>query len=142
MDKVPDARVRQLCGLTKGVDEKIDEIVLRWFGRVERMENNRIAKRVYVDECAGSRSVGRPQKRWINTLKDCLKKRGLDVRQAGKIVHDRSVWRGFVRWNAWDIAGGDEPWCFTTYHSCEIPQPYEALEGRKSVCGQAHNLRV
>ena len=109
MDKVPDARVRQLCGLTKGVDEKIDEIVLRWFGRVERMENNRIAKRVYVDECAGSRSVGRPQKRWINTLKDCLKKRGLDVRQAGKIVHDRSVWRGFLRWNAWDIAGGMNP---------------------------------
>ena len=65
MDKIPNARIRQLCGVTKGVDEKIDEGVLRWFGHVERMENNRIAKRVYVEECAGSRSVGRLRKRWI-----------------------------------------------------------------------------
>ena len=29
MDKVWNARIRQLCGATKGVDEKIDEGVLR-----------------------------------------------------------------------------------------------------------------
>ena len=50
---------------------------------VERMENSRIAKRFHVGECAGSRSVDRPRKRWTDTVKDCLKKRGLDVRQAG-----------------------------------------------------------
>ena len=46
--------------MTKRVDERIDEGVLRWFGHVERMENDRIAKRVYVRECGGNRSVGRP----------------------------------------------------------------------------------
>ena len=51
--------------MKKEVDERIDEGVLRWFGHVERMKNIRIAKRVYVGECAGSRSVG--------DLKDCLK---------------------------------------------------------------------
>ena len=54
MDKVPNARIRQMCGVTRGVDEKVDEGVLRWFAHVERMENNRIAKRVYVGDCAGS----------------------------------------------------------------------------------------
>ena len=39
------------------------------------MENDRIAKRVYIGEFAGSCSVGRPQKSWIDTMKDCLKKR-------------------------------------------------------------------
>ena len=29
MDKVANARIKQLCGVTKGVDEKIDEGVLR-----------------------------------------------------------------------------------------------------------------
>ena len=48
---VLNAWIRQLCGVTKGVDEKIDEGVLRWFGHVERMENDRIAKRVYVGVC-------------------------------------------------------------------------------------------
>ena len=40
MDKVPNARIRQLCGGTKGVDENIDEVVLRWLGHVERREND------------------------------------------------------------------------------------------------------
>ena len=60
----------------KDVDEKIDEGVLRWFGHANRMENDKIAKWVYVD----SRSVGRPRNRWIDTVKDCLKKRDLNVR--------------------------------------------------------------
>ena len=47
MDKVPNARIRKLWGRTKGVDERIDG-VLRWFGHVEKIENYRIAKRVYA----------------------------------------------------------------------------------------------
>ena len=82
MDKVPNARIRKLCRVTKEVDERIDEGVLRWFDHREKMENDMLAKRVIVGECVGSRSVGRPRKRWINALKDCLRKIGLDVRQA------------------------------------------------------------
>ena len=48
MNKVPNARIRELCGVTKGVDERIDKDVLRWLGNEERMENDRIAKRVYM----------------------------------------------------------------------------------------------
>ena len=93
----------------KGVDERIDEGVLQWFGHVERMEKNRIAKRVYVGECAGTHSVGRPRKRWIETMKDCLRKRGLDVKQTRRMVQDRREWQGFVRGSAWGIARGMNP---------------------------------
>ena len=64
------------------------------------MSNDGIAKRVYVEESAGICSVGRPWERWIYTLKDCLKKRGLDVRQARRMVYNRNKWWGFVRGNA------------------------------------------
>ena len=74
------------------------------------MEKDRIVKRVYVGECAGSRSVGRPLKRWIDTVKKCLKKRGLDIRQARRMIQGRSEWRGFVRGNAWGVASGIKPW--------------------------------
>ena len=50
--KVSNARIKELCGVTKDVYERIDEGVLRWFGHVEAMDNNRIAKRVYVGVCA------------------------------------------------------------------------------------------
>ena len=97
MDRVPNARIRKLCGVTKGLYERIDEGVLQWFGHVERMERDRIAMRVYVGECAGTRSMGKPRKRWIDTVKECLKRRGLDVRQARRMVQDRNKWWGFVR---------------------------------------------
>ena len=72
MERVPNPRIRELCGATKGLDERNDENVLRWFGQVERMENDRIVRRVYVGECAGSRSISSPRKKWIDTMKDCL----------------------------------------------------------------------
>ena len=100
MDKVPNARIRQLSGVTKGLSKMIGECVLRWFRDVERMENDRIAKRVYVGECDGSRSVGSPRERRNDTVNDCVMKTGLDMRQARRMMHDRSVWRDFVRGNA------------------------------------------
>ena len=45
----------------------IDEGVLRWFGHVERMGNDRIvAKRVYVGECLPSRANVRESKEVIS----------------------------------------------------------------------------
>ena len=63
MDRFMNARIKELCRVTKGVDERVDEGVLRWFGHVERMKSYRFAKRVYVGECTGTRSVGRPRKK-------------------------------------------------------------------------------
>ena len=65
--------------------------------------------REYVGKCAGSRTVSRPQKRWIDTMKEYLRKRGLDVRQAWRIVQDRSECWGFTRRDAWGIARGMNP---------------------------------
>ena len=64
------------------------------------MENYKIAKRFYVGEYVGSLSVDRLWKRWIDTMKDCLRKRGLDVRQARIILQNRSEWLEFIRGNA------------------------------------------
>ena len=86
--------------MMKRVDERIDEGVLQWFGHVEKMESDRIAKRVYVGECAGNRSLGRSRKRWIDVVKECLRKRGLDVRQSRR-MKDRNDWREFVKGKAW-----------------------------------------
>ena len=97
IERIPNARIRGVCGVKKGLDGRIDEGVLRWFGHVVRMERDRTAKKVYVGECAGTHSVDRPRKRWIDTVMEYLKIRGLDVRQAGRMVQVRSEWRGFVR---------------------------------------------
>ena len=79
--------MRQLCGVTKSVEEKM---------------------KVFSGGSAMWREwkllMGKPQKRWIDNVKDCLK-----VKQARRMVHDRSVWRRFVRGNAWGVARGMNP---------------------------------
>ena len=62
------------------------------FGHVEKMERDTIAKRIYVEESAGNHSMGKLQKRWIDTMRECLRKRGLDVTQTRRMVQDRSEW--------------------------------------------------
>ena len=38
MDRVLNTRIRELCEVRKGLDKRVDEDVLCWFGHVERME--------------------------------------------------------------------------------------------------------
>ena len=59
MDKATNGRIRELCVVRKGRDKRINEGIFQRFGHVERTENGRISKRVYVEECAGIHSVGR-----------------------------------------------------------------------------------
>ena len=99
--------------MTKGVNEKIDEGILRWFGRIERMEKERIAKRVYVGVCAGSRSVGRPRKRCIDIVKECLKRFGC---QASK-----ECMAGVCEGGCMGRSQGDEPLTLTRCHNFMEP---------------------
>ena len=44
MGSVPNARIIELSEVRKGLDERIDEVILRWFGHVERMERDWVTK--------------------------------------------------------------------------------------------------
>jgi hypothetical protein len=68
---------------------------LRWFGHVQRMEQNRIPKRVLYTDLGTTRLRGRPRNRWQD-----------EVREDGRIVigevwqekvHDREEWKKLLR---------------------------------------------
>ena len=51
VDRVPNGGKRELCGVKKGLDDRIDESMLRWFGHVERMKSVLVvAQRVGPEE--------------------------------------------------------------------------------------------
>ena len=58
-----------------------------------------IAKRGYVRECAGICSVGKPRRRWTDTVKNCLREGGLDVRQARRMMENKIEGRRLVMGN-------------------------------------------
>src|SRR5678816_1591708 len=93
INKIRNERIRELCGVKKGVNERINESTLRWFGHVERMNDSRLVKRMYNGECVGNRPAGRPKK-WIESVKECLKERNESLAEARIKVHNRNEWWG------------------------------------------------
>src|SRR5678816_2500347 len=75
IDKMRNERIRELCGVNKGVNERINESTLRWFSHVGRMDDSRLVKRMYSGECVGNRPAWRPKKKWIESVKECLQER-------------------------------------------------------------------
>ena len=49
---------------------RIDRSLLRWFGHVSRMPQERLPKQALLDKGNGRRPVGRPRTRWTNYIED------------------------------------------------------------------------
>ena len=61
---------------------RVDQKVLRWFGHVERMDENRLATRVLTAEVSGGRVRGRPRLGWMDSMKVALGSRGMTMEAA------------------------------------------------------------
>ena len=68
---------------------------LRWFGHVQRMEENRIPTRISYINLGTTRLSGRPRNRW----QDEVREDGRTVGGAGwqKKVHNRGEWKKLLR---------------------------------------------
>ena len=55
---------------------------MRWFGHVERMDENRMARRVLMAEVSGRRVRGRPRLGWMDGVKMALANRGMTAEAA------------------------------------------------------------
>merc|ERR1712002_584138 len=97
IDMVPNVQIRGMCGKNVGVSERMDQGVLRWFGHVERMGNERLVKRVYDSKVRGVRRIGRPRKSWMNGVNETLERKGLNIQEAKDSVQDRNGWRSICQ---------------------------------------------
>ena len=97
VDRVSNVEVRRRCGKNVSVGQRMDQGVLRWFGHVERMGDDRMAKRVYESDVRGVRRRGRPRKCWMDGVKEVLARKGLNIQEARVSVQDRNEWRSVCR---------------------------------------------
>ena len=91
-DKVRNEVIRGTIGVGSIVS-KLRESRLRWFGHVERREENHVTKRVMNMELPGSRRRGRPKKRWIDCVNEDMRELGLSREEAQM----RGYWRNAIR---------------------------------------------
>jgi hypothetical protein len=90
-------RNRELEELNKGgnIVKWIKRQRISWLGHLERMEEDRMPKKIFTQELEGTRRRGRPTKRWREEVERDLQV--LEMRRWRELVIDRDKWRSIVR---------------------------------------------
>jgi hypothetical protein len=69
---------------------------MRWEGHVARMGEKRKAYRILVRKPEGKRPLGRPTRRWVDTIKMGLREIGWDGVDWIDLAQDRDQWSALV----------------------------------------------
>ena len=91
-DRIRNEGIRGTIGVCD-IAGKLRETRLRWYGHVQRREEEHITKRVLNMELPGKRKRGRPKRRWRDCVADDMRKSGLSTENA----LDRRKWKLSIR---------------------------------------------
>ena len=69
--------------------------ILRWAGRVARMEEGMTAFKILNGKPTGKRPLGRPRRRWEDNIMD-LEEIGINAGNWVDSAQDRNYWRALV----------------------------------------------
>ena len=69
---------------------------MRWAGHVVRKEQGRRAFKILTDKPTGKRSLGRPRRRWEDSIRIYLEEIGINAGNWVDSAQDRDYWRALV----------------------------------------------
>ena len=96
LDRVRNEVMRARTDVRRELTATVDMNVLRWFGHVERIHNERLLKKVMNVKVEGRSARGRPRFGWMDGVKRALNDRMMDMREASERARNRNEWRMIV----------------------------------------------
>ena len=96
LDRVRNEVVRARTGVRRELAARVDMNVLIWLGRVERMDNEQLLKKVMNAKVDGRSARGRPRFGWMDEVERALNDRRMDIREASEHARNRNEWRMIV----------------------------------------------
>ena len=96
LDRVRNEVVRARTGVSRELGARVNVNALRRFSHVERMDNERLLKKVKNAKVDGRSARGRPRLGWMDGVKRALNDRRMDVREASECTRNRNEWRTIV----------------------------------------------
>ena len=91
-DRVKSVDIRKELGVSS-IQEKVREMRLRWYGHMQRMEDNNDVRAVGDMRVPGKRPRGRPRGRWMDGVRRDMQTPRITPEDA----QDRSFWKSRIR---------------------------------------------
>ena len=91
MDKIRNKYIRGTAHVRR-FGEKVREARLRWFGHVQRRDEEYIGKKVLDIELPGKRKRGRPKRRYMDGVREDMRVVGVSMED----VENRVRWRRMI----------------------------------------------
>ena len=91
-NRARNEEVRKILGI-RGLGEKASEQRLRWYGHVKGREEPYIGQRMLAMVPPGKRRSGRPQRRYMDNIREDMRKLGSKETD----TQDRGRWRSVTR---------------------------------------------
>ena len=91
VERVRNSLITQRCRWRLSVLERIERKVLKWFGLVKRIGEERLLKRVYRTNMKGNRARGISQRRWRDEVKELLIGKRHSTREGMVLARDREA---------------------------------------------------
>ena len=89
-DRIRNSDIRKTVGTTP-CNLHIEQQQMKWFGHLMRMEHSQLPSRAYNNRQSGRRARGRPRVRWIDNIKDTLRRHGMTTTSATHMAQDRKL---------------------------------------------------
>ena len=96
-NRVKNEEVRRRAQVAKQLSGRVDQCVLRWFGHVEGMDEEHMAKKVMNSDTEGNRCRSRPRLGWMDGARMKLVEKGMSRKQGRLKVLERRRWELIVR---------------------------------------------
>ena len=96
LDRVRNEVLRARTGVRRELAARVDMNVLRWFGHVERMDNEQLLKKVMNAKVDGRSARGRPRFGWMDKVKRALNDWRMYISEASEHARNRNEWQMIV----------------------------------------------
>ncbi|XP_045473983.1 uncharacterized protein LOC123680234 [Harmonia axyridis] len=95
-DRLRNEKIREELQV-ESLEEFIERRQLEWWGHLNRMEEDKLTRRIWEAKEVRKKRRGRPEKSWNEVIAAILEMKGTNVTTARRVSKDRKGWSEFSK---------------------------------------------